>query len=204
MSAPKRAKKDEGNPEIPKLFVDGNEMFLDSYKLARQVYDDGFRPTIIVGLWRGGTPIGIAVEEFFRVQGVESFHTAMKTESYSGIGQRREVTVKGLRDVIEVVNSEDQLLLVDDIFDSGKTVKTVIEEIKKLARKNTPTIKVACLYYKPKANKTDITPNYWLKETEDWVVFPHEVQGLTHDEISRKGPGFLELVKAPGGPHADE
>ena len=56
----------------------------------------------------------------------------------------------------------------------------------------------------PKANKTDITPNYWLKETEDWVVFPHEVQGLTHDEISRKGPGFLELVKAPGGPHADE
>merc|ERR1712157_534652 len=110
----------------------------------------------------GGTPVGCAVEEFMRVQGAPAkFHTSIKTESYTGIGKQREVVVRGLSDVLNMVNSEDQLLLVDDVFDSGRSMKAVINAIRSKTRKNTPEIKCACLWYKPKANKTDILPDYW-------------------------------------------
>ena len=66
------------------------------------------------------------------------YHTAIKTQSYTGIGQRREVEVRGLEDVISQCNSEDKLLLVDDVFDTGNSVKAVLEQFRKMARKNTP------------------------------------------------------------------
>ena len=59
------------------------------------------------------------------------------------------------------------------------------------------------LWYKPSANQTDITPRYWLRETDAWIVFPHELEGLTIDEIGAKwDPQIAEIVKAPGGPFA--
>ena len=66
--------------------------------------------------------------------------------------------VTGLDRLIETVNAEDKLLIVDDVFDTGNTIKTVIETIRRLARRNAPEIMTACLYYKPTMNKTDITP----------------------------------------------
>ena len=71
-----------------KIYIDANTMYVDSFRMARNIWDDGFRPTFILGVWRGGTPIGCCIEEFFRKQGVRTFHTAIKTQSYEGIGER--------------------------------------------------------------------------------------------------------------------
>ena len=162
---------------MAKEFLNPNDLFIDSYKLARKIYDDGFRPDYVVGIWRGGTPIGIAMEEFFRIQACPiKYHTAIKTESYTGIGQRREVQVFGLEDIVSRCNSEDKLLLIDDVFDTGNSVKAVLVRLQQMCRKNMPETRTACLYYKPLANKTDIIPSYWLRETEAWLVFPHEVR----------------------------
>lgn len=187
-----------------KVYLNGNDQFVDSYRLARKIFDDGFRPDFVVGIWRGGTPIGIAVDEFLRVQGLPiKFHTAIKTQSYTGIGQRREVEVMGLETVVNMCNSEDKLLLLDDVFDTGNSVKAVLEQFKSMARKNTPEIRTACLWYKPAANQTDIVPDYWLHETEAWLVFPHELEGLTLEEIGQKwDPDIAKIVQAPGGPFA--
>ena len=184
--------------------MNGNDIFVDSYRLARKIFDDGFRPDFVVGIWRGGTPIGVAVEEFLRVQQCPiKFHAAIKTQSYTGIGKRREVEVMGLEDIVAKVNSEDKLLLLDDVFDTGNSVKAVLEQFHAMARKNTPEIRTACLYYKPAANQTSIVPNYWLHETAAWLVFPHELEGLTLEEIGQKwDPEIAEIVQAPGGPFA--
>ena len=48
-----------------KLYITGQELLEDSFRLAAQVYESGFRPQFIVGIWRGGAPIGIAVQEYF-------------------------------------------------------------------------------------------------------------------------------------------
>ena len=74
----------------------------DSFHLAWNVYESGFKPNYIVGVWRGGAPIGIAVQEFLSVLGIKSDHIAIRTSYYSGINQRSEtVQVYGLNYVIK-------------------------------------------------------------------------------------------------------
>ena len=54
-----------------KQFITAQELLEDSFRLAAQVYESGFRPQFIVGIWRGGAPIGIAVQEYFDFKEVE-------------------------------------------------------------------------------------------------------------------------------------
>ena len=68
---------------MEKLFINSESLIEDSFKLAWQVYEDGYRPNYIIGVWRGGTPIGIAVQEFFSVLGVPSDHIAIRTSPVS-------------------------------------------------------------------------------------------------------------------------
>jgi hypoxanthine phosphoribosyltransferase len=49
---------------MKKTFIQANQLLEDSFKLAWSVYESGFRPNYIVGVWRGGAPIGIAVQNF--------------------------------------------------------------------------------------------------------------------------------------------
>ena len=50
------------------------------------------------------------------------------------------------------------------------------------------------MYYKPLRNETAIKPDYWQVESDDWIVFPHELEGLTEEEIREKGSGVAEAV----------
>ena len=99
-------------PEAPeKVYVDARTLLVNSAKLARQVWDDGYRPNYIIGVWRGGTPPGVAIHEFFRLRGQEPYHTTMKTQSYAGMQRGGSgVEVKGLGHIIDVINAEDRVL----------------------------------------------------------------------------------------------
>ena len=173
-----------------KHFISANELLEDSFKLGHQIFGDGFRPDYIVGIWRGGTPVGIAVQELLEYRGAPSDHISIRTSSYTGIEQQSdEIRVHGLHYIIENANAEDSLLIIDDVFDSGRSVDAVIKTIQKLSRANTPAvIKVATVYYKPTKRKVDITPDYYVHETDKWLVFPHELDGLTDAEISAHKP----------------
>ncbi|HEX9635889.1 MAG TPA: phosphoribosyltransferase family protein [Acidobacteriota bacterium] len=177
-----------------KVFIDANTLLVNSFRLARKIWDSGYRPNYLVGLWRGGTPVGAAIQEFFRVRGHDPYHTAIKTQSYVGLRQGGEVEVKGLEHVIDIVESEEKMLLVDDVFDTGHTLARVLEVIREKARKNTPELRAATIYYKPEKNETDLVPDYYLIEDNRWLVFPHELDGLTPDEVRRKGLGLFDLV----------
>jgi len=170
---------------MQKKFITAQTLLEDSFRLAAKVFDDGFRPQFIVGIWRGGAPIGIAVQEYFDYKQVETDHIAVRTSSYYGIDkQAKEIKVHGLHYLIENANASDSLLIVDDVFDSGRSVDALIAQIEKLSRKNMPgDIRIACPYFKPTNNKTEITPDYYIHESDEWLVFPHEISGLTPDEI---------------------
>lgn len=175
---------------LTKRFITANELLLDSFKLAEKIYASGFKPHFIIGVWRGGSPVGIAVQEFLDYMGINTDHIAIRTSSYCGINkQKSKVRVHGLDYVIKQVETDQELLIVDDVFDSGRSINTLIEAIRCRARKNTPrTIKVACPWYKPSRNVTNMQPDYYLHTTNEWLVFPHELQGLSLDEI-RRGKG---------------
>ena len=181
---------------MEKLFIQADELLSDSFNLAWQVYESGYRPNYIIGVWRGGAPIGIAVQEFLDVLGVPSDHIAIRTSHYKGIDERdSQVQVYGLNYVIKQVESEDSLLIVDDVHDTGISIQKIILDLQTACKKNTPEIKVATPYFKPMKNKTDRKPDFYLHETEKWLVFPHELEGLSIDEIIEFKPELSDLVK---------
>ncbi|MEM6266073.1 MAG: phosphoribosyltransferase family protein [Pseudomonadota bacterium] len=183
-----------------KQFLDANKLLELSFALANQIIESGFVPTHIVGIWRGGAPIGIAVQELLEFRGIECDHIAIRTSSYTGIGQRsRTVKVYALGYLIDTLNAEDALLIVDDVFDTGKSVEAFISELQKRCRRNMPsTIKIATVFYKPSKNQTSLTPDYYMHSTEDWLIFPHELDGLTDEEIAQNKPCAREILQLKG------
>ena len=154
------------------------------------------RDSYIIGVWRGGAPVGIAVQEFLDFLDIPSDHIAIRTSYYSGIDSRKdEVQVYGLNYVIRKIKSEDSLLIVDDVYDTGMSVNKVVTDLESACKKNTPEIRIATPYFKPSKNKTDRIPDYYIHETDEWLVFPHELQGLSMDEIKANKPELDSLIK---------
>ena len=101
---------------MDKLFIKSEDLLKDSFQLAWKVFNNGFKPNYIIGVWRGGAPIGIAVQEFLSYLGIHSDHVAIRTSYYSGIDKKKDsVQVYGLNYVIRQLESEDSLLIVDDV-----------------------------------------------------------------------------------------
>jgi hypothetical protein len=181
---------------MEKLFIQSNELLRDSFKLAWQVYESGYRPNYIIGVWRGGAPIGIAVQEFLDVLGLPSDHIAIRTSSYIGIEERKkDVHVHGLNYVIKKIESTDSLLIVDDVHDTGLSIQKIISELTTSCKKNTPEIKVATTYFKPTKSQTNSKPDYFIHETDKWLVFPHELAGLTEKDIKENKPELSDLLE---------
>ena len=180
---------------MDKVYISAQQLLEDSFELAIKVYESGFRPNYIVGVWRGGAPVGIAVQELLHVFDVTSDHIAIRTSSYSAIGERdKKVKVHGLTYLIKRLESEDSLLIVDDVHDSGLSINQTILDITRACKKNTPEIRIATPYYKPKNNQTDRIPDYFVHESSDWLVFPHEVDGISTEEIRQHRPELSRIA----------
>ena len=96
--------------------------------------------------------------------------------------------------VIRKLESEDRLLIVDDVHDTGNSISQIITDLKKACKKNTPEIKIATPYYKPNKNESEYKPDYYLHETDQWLVFPHELEGLSFEEIQKNKPELQDLI----------
>ena len=185
---------------MDKIVLSAQDLLEDSFKLGIRVLESGFRPTMIIAIWRGGTPIGIAVQEVMAYCGVESDHIAIRTSSYTGVNKPGTVVVHGLNYIVKKVCYDDRILIVDDVLDTGNTMVAVIEELKKRARDNTPeNIRVAVPWFKPSRNETDIVPDYFEHETAEWLVFPHELDALTPDELRAERPQVAAIIEAAKG-----
>ncbi|MAK91938.1 MAG: hypoxanthine phosphoribosyltransferase [Oleibacter sp.] len=182
---------------MSKLYLSAQGLLEDSYKLAAQVLDSGFRPTFMIAVWRGGAPMGIAVQEYLAYHGVETDNIAIRTSSYHGIdNQSKEVKVHGLNYLVKNIQHTDSLLIVDDVYDTGRSIEAIINELRRLARLNTPhDIRVAVPYFKPERNKTDRVPDYFIHETDEWLKYPHSLEGLSHGEIRDNRPELFEIIK---------
>lgn len=180
---------------MDKRILTARELLEDSFRLGVRILESGFEPTLIVAIWRGGTPVGMAVQEILSYCGVDADHIAIRTSSYTGIEERGAVAVHGLDYIINKVCFDDRLLIVDDVFDTGNTIAAVIQELKRRARGNTPAdIRIAVPWYKPSRNETDLVPDYYIRETAEWLVFPHELDSLSSDELEKHRPALHGIV----------
>ncbi|WP_428240707.1 phosphoribosyltransferase [Gynuella sp.] len=181
-----------------KVYLTAQGLLEDSIRLGAKVVKSGFNPSFIIAVWRGGVPIGIALQEYLEYRGIQSDHIAIRTASYSGIDQQaREVQVFGLNYLVKNVEHDDRLLIVDDVFDTGRSIEAIIDELQRRARLNTPKdIRVAVPYYKPSRNETGRVPDYYLHETEAWLKYPHSLEGLSKEEIRQHRPELYQIMES--------
>jgi hypoxanthine phosphoribosyltransferase len=183
-------------PSVEKQYIGAEQLLDDSFRLGLQILESGFRPHFIVGVWRGGAPVGVAVQELLDFFGITTDHISIRTSFYKGIEERdSQIRVHGLQYVIDNVDADEGLLIVDDVYDTGLSIQAVIENLQARARRNTPReIRIATAYFKPSNNRTDRVPDYFIHETDAWLVFPHELNGLTREEILKRKPGVKSVV----------
>jgi len=190
------------------LHVDPDPFLIDSFRLGKKVYETGFRPRHAISIWRGGTPVGLGVGAYFRSRGVFLNHTTIATDSYIGIGEQGAVTVKNLEHLIQVVCPEDGLLLIDDVYESGNTVRGIVELLRRKARANTPhNIVVATVHHKPDKREYDELPVIALHsiEADVWIDYPHELVDLVDPDdpddsrIRDKGEDIWTALRTPPG-----
>jgi hypoxanthine phosphoribosyltransferase len=179
-----------------KVFLSANRLLQDSYDLAAAIFQDGYRPNFVVGVWRGGTPVAIAVHELLHYCGVKADHCSVRTLSYQGIELRDDqVKVDGLDYLAAVVGNDDKILIVDDVHDTGLSFKVLRHELRnRLVDRPKVEIRLASLYYKPCKSQVDFEPDYYVHACDDWLVFPHELDGLSAQELAEHKPG-IERVR---------
>jgi hypoxanthine phosphoribosyltransferase len=182
-------------------FIGANELLRDSFQLAANIFEAGFRPDFLVGLWRGGSAVGIAVQEGLDYFGVATDHIAIRT-SYSGargytqmISEGENIRVHGLQYLLENLSAHHSLLIVDDVYSTGSSVNAVISQLARKTRRNLPEdIRIATVWYRP-SEKTLRTPDYFVHESSDWLVLPYELSGFSIQELRENRPEMAKLLE---------
>jgi hypoxanthine phosphoribosyltransferase len=185
---------------MQKTFVAADDLLRDSFQLAAQISAAGFRPDFLVGLWRGGSAVGIAVQEGLDYLGIRTDHIAIRTSyrgaaSYSEMVSKAEtIRVHGLEYLLQNLASHHSLLIVDDVYSTGSSVNAVIEQLALKTRRNMPrNIHVASVWYRPTA-RTLRKPDYYVHETQDWLALPYELTGMSLDELRTHRPELLAVI----------
>lgn len=174
-----------------KIYISANDYLRDTFRLARQILDSGWIPDDLIALWRGGAPVGVSVHEFLHYHGLRPRHRVLKCQSYLGIKSRQaEVVFENADEIFRSVVPNSRVLIIDDVFDTGNTARAVFERLAPFHA----DVRLATVYWKPNANQTAHKPDFHIRETEDWIVFPHELDGLTAAEVKQKDPVVFELL----------
>ena len=178
--------------QTEKRYLSADDYLRDAWRLAAAVKASGWKPDILIALWRGGAPVGVALHEFFKVAGWQVRHLPLKCASYTGIGENAGSVEFTHGDIVfSMLRKGDRVLVVDDVFDTGKTAAAVKARVEVTGAE----MKMACVYWKPEKNQTSLRPDYFVRDVgTEWIVFPHEVEGLAPEEIRTKDPVLADLL----------
>ena len=168
----------------------------NSIKLAHTIHHDGFVPDVIYVSLRGGAYMGNVISEYFKVVRRDQrpvFYAAVVARSYTDVKAAEAIRIDGWTYNPKYLRSGDRVLIVDDIFDSGRTINYLVNVVmaKGVPRKD---IRIAVHDYKIRRFQGDeplIRPDYWCRlhdieapAQDNWVHYlSHELVGLTADEI---------------------
>jgi len=183
---------------VEKEFLPYNQVRNNALKMAYRIHKSGFVPDVIYVSLRGGAYIGNIISEYFKVVRRNArpvFYAAVVARSYTDIRKQERVMVDGWTYNPDHLRHGDRVLLVDDIFDSGRTINHLVEIImaKGIPRED---IKVAVHDYKIRGFVFDnlpIHPDFHCRKllvndpAEDrWIHYmSHELLGLTEEEIKK-------------------
>ena len=175
---------------MDKIFISSDMMEKDSWKFAVDLHKTSHTFDWVVGVTRGGAQISVYVQEALSMMGdSKKSYATVHASSYTGIGEAGCVKVSNLEHLLAEIGEGETILVLDDVFDRGKTLEAVKFEMEKRLEGKSVKVIIGALYYKPENSQVSIVPDYYFKtfKGEDWLVFPHELCGLTREELTHKG-----------------
>ena len=171
---------------IRKLMADKLIITFDQYtniveKLALEIHKD-YNPSVLVGIMRGAAPI---IDILSRILKIPTAYVVI--QSYSGdTVQDQQGELIFARDMSAIAKNEDfkNILLVDDLSDTGLTLNKSIDWLKQYEpiKSHIEEIRTACLW---KKKSSIFKPDYCpvLLDGDPWIVQPYEY----YDEIDIDG-----------------
>ncbi|MCD6503180.1 MAG: phosphoribosyltransferase [Thermoplasmata archaeon] len=139
--------------------------------IALKLRETEFHPDLIVAIARGGLIPGVRLSHILRVP-MRSIHMTFYDEHDNRL--ERPILLIPLQTPHEVKGKK--VLLVDDIADTGLTLKNALEYLKSLGVKE---VKIATIAYKP---SSIVIPDFYLFTTNKWVVFPWEKEPIIFEK----------------------
>ena len=182
-----------------KEFLEYDTVRNNALKLANKIYKDGFIPDVIYCSLRGGAYMANIISEYFKIIAkVNKFHPVLYAgvvaRSYSDVAQHTKVFIDGWTYPPENLRPGDKILLVDDIFDSGRTINCLVETLMNSRGMPREDIKVVVHDYKYVTyynEQLPIQPDYYCRKFEinspeenRWIHYmSHELVGLSKKEL---------------------
>jgi hypoxanthine phosphoribosyltransferase len=130
------------------------------YKISASILSHSPHVNQIVAISRGGLTFGHLCSDFLRIP-----VATITIQSYSDIQKSGEITIT---EPLTMDIHGKEVLLVDDVADSGKTLKRATEYLQGFSPKS---ITVATLFYK---ERSIFRPDYFARKTSRWILFPYE------------------------------
>jgi len=141
--------------------------------LAEKIREDKFKPDVIVGVSRGGWPPARVMSDLLENPEIAN----VKAEFYLGVAETKGEPL--ITQPVSVSVRDKEVLLMDDVADTGKSLGLVRAHLKK---KGATEVKIATIYYKP---WSVVIPDYYEKETTSWIIFPWERKETIRNIIKR-------------------
>ena len=168
-----------------KLIVNGDDYNQTVEKLAIQIHESGYKPSILIGIMRGAAPMIDVLSSVFKLK-----CAYLAVESYSGKGiEDEQGDIVFSREMSSIApNMGGRILLCDDLSDTGITFNKSIDWLKKYEpiKNKIEDIKTATLW---KKKKSTFEPDFCAVKLPDnpWIVQPFEVyEEIKIDDLKKK------------------
>ena len=179
-----------------KEFLEFNIVRNNALKMAHRIYSEGFIPDVIYVSLRGGAYMGNSISEYFKIVQSKAhpvYYAAVVARSYTGVGKSDRVIVDGWNYSPDYLRVGDKILLVDDIFDTGRTVNHLAQIImdKGIPREDLKIVVHDYKVFTDNPKPLPFQPDYWCRKHEmsihdenSWIHYmSHELVGLSNEEI---------------------
>lgn len=137
--------------------------------IAAQCKKHNLRFDNMVVIPKGGYHLGSLLPEMLGFRNNQLLHTSVQTY-IEGTHRRSGEYELGQMPTDDELRGKD-LLVVDDVWDSGKTLDFVKNYLLEHGAKS---VKIAVVYYKPKKSLVEGKPDFFVAETDLWVAHPWE------------------------------